>query len=126
MPEWKTDKVAPQNAGAVRGVFANPSAQQWLDMAASVPITITIATVSSPQSAGPIAVNGTAAPAGSAVEAAPLVGGVVAGAWVPMTPGAGTAWSGSVTMASGTPVRIRARAVEEPAQFVDSNAFTVT
>jgi hypothetical protein len=124
MPEWKTDPVAPQNAGAVLGGNA-PGHQQWLDMTATVPITVTIATVSSPQAAGPIAISGTASPAVSAVEAAPLIGGVP-GAFVPMTPGAGTAWSGNVTMATGTPVQIRARAVEEPGQFADSNQFTVT
>jgi hypothetical protein len=124
MPEWKTDPVAPQNAGAVLG-GNQPGHQQWLDMSASVPIVVTIATIASPLPAGPIAISGTATPAVSAVEAAPLIDGVP-GAFVPMTPGAGTAWSGDVTMATGTPVQIRARAVEEPAQFADSNVFTVT
>jgi hypothetical protein len=124
MPEWKLDPVAPQNAGAVLGADTKGH-QQWLDMSAAVPIAVTIATVSSPQPAGPIAISGTATPNGSAVEAAPLIAGVP-GAFVPMTPGVGSAWSGSVTMASGTPVQIRARAVEEPLQIADSNVFTVT
>jgi hypothetical protein len=124
MPEWKVDPVAPQTAGAVLGADTKGH-QQWLDMTATVPIVVTIATVSSPQPAGPIAISGTATPSGSAVEAAPLIGGIP-GTFIAMTAGSGTAWSGNVAMAAGTPVQIRARAVEEPAQFADSNVFTVT
>jgi hypothetical protein len=106
------------------GTFANPTRVQWLDMSAASLIVVTINAITSPQVAGAVAITGTVTPAGSLVEAAPLIGGVP-GTFVPMTVTAGT-WSGSVTMVSGTGVQIRARATEEPAQLANSNVFNVT
>jgi hypothetical protein len=123
MPVWKSDPVAPQNAGMVLGGNAQ-GRQQWLDMSTATLITVTIATISSPQPAGPIAVSGTVAPTGSAVECAVLRNGVL-GSFTAMTV-TGTTWSGNITAAAGTPLYIRARATEEPGQYVDSNAFTAT
>lgn len=75
------------------------------------------------QEAGPVPVAGDIAPS-TAVEAAPLIGGVPGG-FVAMTT-SGERWSGSVTMAAGVGVAVRVQVAGQSFNHHDSAPFNVT
>jgi hypothetical protein len=97
-----------------------PTAERPPTAAAGV---VSINNISSPQTAGPVAVSGLCT-ANAPVSCAPVVGGVP-GAFTPMTT-TGTSWSGSVTMAAGASVQIQARLTNATFVISNSNTFAVT
>ena len=75
------------------------------------------------QATGAVPIAGDISPS-AAVEAAPLIDGA-AGAFTAMSTD-GERWSGSLTLAAGSGVVVRARVVGQSFNHHDSNPFTVT
>ena len=88
----------------------------------AAPALITINNIGATQTS-PVPVSGLTT-SGTQLQAASNVNGVIGGFTALTT--TGTSFSGSVTMAPGTNLRIRVRVASATYNYVDSNPFTVT